>query len=293
MSNRHELIKFFLKLKRVEIMDIFQAIIIGLVQGLTEFLPVSSSAHLIFAQQALGVSDVGLAFDVLMHVGTLVAVIVYFFNDIVNMIKGFLLSLVDLKNGNFMGEIKKDPYKKLAWLTILATIPVGVVGVLFNDMIESMFQGLTIPAFLLLVTGCLLYASQRMNSGRIDVRNVTIKEALIMGCGQALAVLPGLSRSGTTIAAGLFAGLDKEFAAKFSFILSIPAILGAAVFQLKDLSGGNIEIGACIAGFVVAVISGYLAISVLLKIVREKSLDIFAYYCWIVGLIVLIGSLIL
>ena len=274
-------------------MDIFQAIIIGLVQGLTEFLPVSSSAHLIFAQQALGVSDVGLAFDVLMHVGTLVAVIVYFFNDIVNMIKGFLLSLVDLKNGNFMGEIKKDPYKKLAWLTILATIPVGVVGVLFNDMIESMFQGLTIPAFLLLVTGCLLYASQRMNSGRIDVRNVTIKEALIMGCGQALAILPGLSRSGTTIAAGLFAGLDKEFAAKFSFILSIPAILGAAVFQLKDLSGGNIEIGACIAGFVVAVISGYLAISVLLKIVREKSLDIFAYYCWIVGLIVLIGSLIL
>ena len=274
-------------------MDIFQAIIIGLVQGLTEFLPVSSSAHLIFAQQALGVGDVGLAFDVLMHVGTLVAVIIYFFNDIINMIKGFLLSLVDLKNGNFMGEIKKDPYKKLAWLTILATIPVGVVGVLFNDMIESMFQGLTIPAFLLLVTGCLLYASQRMNSGRIDVRNVTIKEALIMGCGQALAVLPGLSRSGTTIAAGLFAGLDKEFAAKFSFILSIPAILGAAVFQLKDLSGGNIEIGACIAGFVVAVISGYLAISVLLKIVREKSLDIFAYYCWIVGLIVLIGSLIL
>lgn len=274
-------------------MDIFQAIIIGLVQGLTEFLPVSSSAHLIFAQQALGVGDVGLAFDVLMHVGTLVAVIVYFFNDIVNMIKGFLLSLVDLKDGNFIREIKKDPYKKLAWLTILATIPVGVVGVLFNDIIESMFQGLTIPAFLLLVTGCLLYVSQRMNTGRIDVRNITIKEALIMGCGQALAILPGLSRSGTTIAAGLFAGLDKEFAAKFSFILSIPAILGAAVFQLKDLSGGNIEIGACIAGFVVAVISGYLAISVLLKIVREKRLDIFAYYCWIVGLIVLIGSLIL
>ena len=274
-------------------MDIIQAIIIGLVQGLTEFLPVSSSAHLIFAQQALGVADVGLAFDVLLHVGTLVAVIVYFFNDIVNMIKGFLLSLVDLKNGNFMGELKKDPYKKLAWLTILATIPIGIVGVLFNDIVESMFMGLTVPAFLLLITGCLLYVSQRMNSGRIDVRNLSVKEALFMGCGQALAILPGLSRSGTTIAAGLFAGLDKEFAAKFSFILSIPAILGAAVFQLKDLSGGSVEIGACIAGFIVAVISGYLAISVLLKIVREKSLDIFAYYCWIVGIIVLIGSLIL
>ena len=274
-------------------MDIIQAIIIGLVQGLTEFLPVSSSAHLIFAQQALGVADVGLAFDVLLHVGTLVAVIVYFFNDIVNMIKGFLLSLVDLKDGNFIGELKKDPYKKLAWLTILATIPIGIVGVLFNDIVESMFMGLTVPAFLLLITGCLLYVSQRMNSGRIDVRNISLKEALIMGCGQALAILPGLSRSGTTIAAGLFAGLDKEFAAKFSFILSIPAILGAAVVELRHIGGANIEIGACIAGFIVAAISGYLAISFLLKIVREKSLDIFAYYCWIVGLIVLVGSLIL
>lgn len=274
-------------------MDILQAMIIGLVQGLTEFLPVSSSAHLIFVQQALGLSDVGLAFDVLMHVGTLVAVVIYFHTDIINMIKGFFLSLIDLKEGNFIPEIKKDPYKKLAWLTILATIPVGVVGVLFNDAVEAMFTGLTVPAFLLLITGCLLYVSQRMNSGRIDVRNFSIKEALIMGCGQAIAVLPGLSRSGTTIASGLFAGLDKEFAAKFSFILSIPAILGAAVFQLKDLSGGSIEIGACIAGFIVAVISGYFAISFLLKIVRERSLDIFAYYCWIVGIIVLVGSLII
>ena len=261
-------------------MDIFQAIIIGLVQGLTEFLPVSSSAHLIFAQQALGVSDVGLAFDVLMHVGTLVAVIVYFFNDIVNMIKGFLLSLVDLKDGNFMGEIKKDPYKKLAWLTILATIPVGVVGVLFNDIIESMFKGLTIPAFLLLVTGCLLYASQRMNSGRIDVRNMTIKEALIMGCGQALAVLPGLSRSGTTIAAGLFAGLDKEFAAKFSYILSIPAILGAFILELKDLGEVSSAVGVwpVMAGCVSAFVSGYLALMLLMKLIKKGHLEWFAVY---------------
>ena len=274
-------------------MDILQAIIIGLVQGLTEFLPVSSSAHLIFTQQALGLSDVGLAFDVLLHVGTLVAVVAYFFSDIINMIKGFFLSLIDLKDGKFMEEVRKDPYKKLAWLTIIATIPVGIVGVLFNDLVESLFTGITVPAFFLLITGCLLYVSQRMNSGGIDLSNITLKEALIMGCGQALAVLPGLSRSGTTIAAGLFSGLDKEFAAKFSFILSIPAILGAGVFQLKDLSGGNVEIEACIAGFIVAVISGYLAISVLLKLIREKSLDIFAYYCWIVGAVILVGSLIL
>ncbi len=274
-------------------MDILQAIIIGLVQGLTEFLPVSSSAHLIFTQQALGLSDVGLAFDVLLHVGTLVAVVAYFFQDIINMIKGFFLSLIDLKDGKFMEEVRRDPYKKLAWLTIIATIPVGIVGVLFNDLVESLFTGITVPAFFLLITGCLLYVSQRMNSGRIDLSNITLKEALLMGCGQALAVMPGLSRSGTTIAAGLFSGLDKEFAAKFSFILSIPAILGAGVFQLKDLSGGSVEIDACIAGFIVAVISGYLAISVLLKLIREKSLDIFAYYCWIVGAVILVGSLIL
>ena len=274
-------------------MDILQAIIIGLVQGLTEFLPVSSSAHLIFIQQALGLNNVPLAFDVLLHVGTLVAVFMYFYSDIIQMIEGFFYSLIDLREGKFLQEIKRDPYKKLAWLTIIATIPVGVVGILFNDIVEELFSGLTIPAFLLLITGCLLYISQRMNSGRIDVQNLTVKEALIMGCGQAIAVLPGLSRSGTTIAAGLFAGLDKEFAAKFSFILSIPAILGAAVVQLKDLSGGSIEIGACIAGFIVAVISGYFAISFLLKLVRERSLDIFAYYCWIVGIIVFVGSILL
>jgi len=274
-------------------MDIIQAIIIGLVQGLTEFLPVSSSAHLIFVQQALGLSDVGLAFDVLMHLGTLVAVIAYFFNDIIQMIKAFFLSLIDLKDRKFLQEVRRDPYKKLTWLTIVATIPVGIVGVLFNDIVEALFTGLTVPAFLLLVTGCLLYFSQRMNSGKIDLSNITLREAIIMGCGQALAVLPGLSRSGTTIAAGLFSGLDKEFAAKFSFILSIPAILGAGVFQLKDLTSGNIELTACIAGFIVAVISGYLAISFLLKLIRERSLDIFAYYCWIVGAIILVGSIIL
>ncbi len=274
-------------------MDILQAIIIGLVQGLTEFLPVSSSAHLIFVQQALGLTDVPLAFDVLLHAGTLVAVFIYFYNDIIQMIKGFFLSLIDLKEGEFMSEIKRDPYKKLAWLTIIATIPIGVVGLLFNDVVEELFGGLTVPAFLLLITGCLLYFSQRMNSGKINVQNISTKEALVMGCGQALAILPGLSRSGTTIASGLFVGLDKEFAAKFSFILSIPAILGAAVVQLKDLSGANIELSACVAGFIVAVISGYIAISFLLKLVRERSLDIFAFYCWIVGIVILVGSLIL
>ncbi|MDO5849811.1 MAG: undecaprenyl-diphosphatase UppP [Methanobacteriaceae archaeon] len=272
-------------------MDIIQAIIIGLVQGLTEFLPVSSSAHLIFAQHFLGVTEPSLAFDVLLHLGTLIAVIAYFWRDILQMIIAFFLSLVDLVKGNFLKEVRADPYKKLTWLVIIGTIPVGVVGYLFNDIVESLFTGVSIPAFFLLITGCLLYFSQRANSGDIDLKNMTWKETLIVGCGQACALLPGLSRSGTTIATGLFLGLDKEFAAKFSFILSIPAILGAAVFQLKDVTATNIELLPWIIGFLVAVISGYLAISFLLKLIKERSLDIFAYYCWIVGIIILIGSL--
>lgn len=149
-------------------MDIISAMIVGLVQGLTEFLPVSSSAHLIFIQHLLGLSDASVGFDVLLHVGTLVAVFVYFFKDIVLMIYAFFLSLGDLFKGRFLEGIKEEPYKKLAWLVIIATIPVGVVGLLFNDAVTAMFTGITIPAFFLLITGVLLYVSQRMNNGGID-----------------------------------------------------------------------------------------------------------------------------
>ena len=271
-------------------MDIISAMIVGLVQGLTEFLPVSSSAHLIFIQHLLGLSDASVGFDVLLHVGTLVAVFVYFFKDIVLMIYAFFLSLGDLFKGRFLEGIKEEQYKKLAWLVIIATIPVGVVGLLFNDAVTAMFTGITIPAFFLLITGVLLYVSQRMNNGGIDQSNIGLKEAIIMGCGQAIAIMPGLSRSGTTIAAGLFSDLDKEFAARFSFLLSIPAILGAALVQIKDIGAVDANIGAYIAGFIVAAISGYFAIKFLLKLIQEKSLDVFAYYCWIVGAIILIGS---
>ena len=271
-------------------MDIISAMIVGLVQGLTEFLPVSSSAHLIFIQHLLGLSDASVGFDVLLHVGTLVAVFVYFFKDIVLMIYAFFLSLGDLFKVKFLEGIKEEPYKKLAWLVIIATIPVGVVGLLFNDAVTAMFTGITIPAFFLLITGVLLYVSQRMNNGGIDQSNIGLKEAIIMGCGQAIAIMPGLSRSGTTIAAGLFSDLDKEFAARFSFLLSIPAILGAALVQIKDIGAVDANIGAYIAGFIVAAISGYFAIKFLLKLIQEKSLDVFAYYCWIVGAIILIGS---
>ncbi len=273
-------------------MDIIQGIIIGIVQGLTEFLPVSSSAHLVFIQNILGVES-SLAFDTFLHLGSLLAVLWFFRGDIIKMIKSWCLSIGDLLQGRFKQGFIDDPYKRLAWYVILATIPVGLVGVLFEDSVESLFAGaLYVPAFFLFVTGTILYLSQRMTSGKVNFNNVGPKEALFMGLGQACAILPGLSRSGTTIAAGLVIGLDKEFAAKFSFILSIPAILGAFLLQLKDIgSAMDANFLPIFLGFVAAFIAGYAAIKWMLELIQKRSLDIFAYYCWIVGIVVFMGSI--
>ncbi|MBE6495695.1 MAG: undecaprenyl-diphosphate phosphatase [Methanobrevibacter thaueri] len=273
-------------------MDILQGIIIGIVQGLTEFLPVSSSAHLVFIQNLLGVES-SLAFDTFLHLGTLIAVLWYFRYDIYKMLKSWWLSIGDILQGRFKEGFYSDPYKRLAWYVILATIPVGIVGVLFEDSVDALFSGaLYVPAFFLFVTGTILYLSQRMTSGEINYDTITKKEALFMGLGQACAILPGLSRSGTTIAAGLTIGLDKEFAAKFSFILSIPAIFGAFILQVKDIgSAMDANFLPVFLGFVAAIIAGYMAIKWMLDLIQNKNLDIFAYYCWLMGLIVFMGSI--
>ena len=273
-------------------MDIIQGIIIGIVQGLTEFLPVSSSAHLVFIQKLLGVQS-SLAVDTFLHLGTLIAVMWFFRYDIYKMLKSWWLSLGDILQGRFREGFYEDPYKRLAWYVILATIPVGIVGVLFEDSVDALFSGaLYVPAFFLFVTGTILYLSQRMTSGEINYNTITKKEALFMGLGQACAILPGLSRSGTTIAAGLTIGLDKEFAAKFSFILSIPAILGAFLLQVKDIgSAMDANFLPVFLGFIASIIAGYMAIKWMLDLIQNKSLDIFAFYCWLMGLIVFMGSI--
>ena len=273
-------------------MDILSAIIVGIVQGLTEFLPISSSAHLIFIQKILGVES-SLAFDTFLHLGSLITVLWFFHADIYKMLRAWWLSIGDILQNRFKEGFRQDPYKRLAWYVILATIPAGVVGILFEDQISALFAGsLYVPAFFLFVTGTILYLSQRMERGNYDFATVGPKESLFMGLGQACAILPGLSRSGTTIAAGLVAGLNKEFAAKFSFILSIPAILGAALVQLKDIGSAlDANFLAIILGFIAAFITGYIAIKWVLDLIEKKSLDIFSYYCWLVGLFVFLGSI--
>lgn len=273
-------------------MNILQGIIIGIIQGLTEFLPVSSSAHLIFIQKLIGVES-SLAFDTFLHLGSLLAVLIFFRKDIYKMLKAWFLSIGDILHLRFMEGFRADPYKRLAWYVILATIPVAIAGLFFESQVDALFAGaLYVPGFFLLITGTILYISQRIASGKIDMSHMGWLQSLVMGLGQACAIMPGLSRSGTTIAAGLAVGLDKEFAARFSFILSIPAIFGAFIVQFKDIGlSMGADGAAVILGFLAAFISGYIAIKWLLDLIQNKSLDIFAYYCWIVGIIVFVGSI--
>ena len=269
---------------------IVQAIILGIVQGLTEFLPVSSSAHLVFITDILGLQQ-NVAFDTLLHLGTLVAVVGYFWKDLVIIISSFFSSLLDIFRGRFKEGLEETPFKKLSWLLLVGTIPAGLMGILLKNEFEALFNSILYVGIFLIITGLLLWGAERVKPGDKDVKDISFKNALVIGVAQGIAIAPGISRSGATIAAGLFSGLNRELAARFSFLLSIPAILGAALVQAKDITSFDVSTIVLIAGFVSAAIFGYLAIKLLLKIIKERSLMIFAYYCWIVGMAAIIISI--
>ena len=277
-------------------MDIIQAIILGIIQGLTEFLPISSSAHLVLVPKLIGVNypnpSAAVAFDTILHLGTLVAVIGFFWRDILSIIAALISSILDIFRGKFMVGLKENSFKRLAWLIVVGTIPAGLAGVLFEKQFDALFSNVAIVGFFLIITGILLWAAERVKTGHKEVKDVSFKNALVIGIFEAFAIAPGISRSGATIAAGLFSGLDRKLAARYSFLLSIPAIIGAAAVQVKDIGAGyEANTTAIIAGFLAAVIFGYLAIAFLLRIiVRKRSLLIFSIYCWIVGALTLILS---
>jgi undecaprenyl-diphosphatase len=273
-------------------MDIIQAIIMGMVQGLTEFLPVSSSAHLVILPELLGAKS-SLAFDTLLHVGTLVAVVGYFWKDILAMIKAFFSSLKDLFRGNFKDGVKNDPFKRLTWLVFVGTIPAGLMGVLLKNQFEILFNSLTAVGFFLLITGVILWSAEwiaQKNKGKKGkkIKEVSFTNSLIIGLFQGFAIAPGISRSGSTIAASLFLGLERKLAARYSFILSIPAILGAALIQIKDIVSFDSNIGVLICGFLSSAIFSYLAVKFMMGYIQNHSLVIFSYYCWIVGTLTLL-----
>ncbi|MBM4240503.1 MAG: undecaprenyl-diphosphatase UppP [Euryarchaeota archaeon] len=275
-------------------MSVIEALILGIVQGLTEFLPISSSAHLVLVPEILGVKS-SVAFDVFLHLGTLIAVLGYFRSDIIEMIKAFLSSLTQLRSKEtFLAGIREDPFKRLAWLIIIGSIPTALMGYLFKDFFENLFSSVQYVAVLLIITGFLLLIGEKWGKGHKDVGEITFKNALAVGIAQGFAIAPGISRSGATIVTGLLSGIERELSARFAFLLAIPAILGAVFVKINDMFAEgfhNYDIVVFAVGTVAAIISGYFAIKWMLKILREKSLMIFAYYCWIVGILVLIITL--
>ena len=276
-------------------MSLFSAILLGLVQGITEFLPISSSGHLAIAEELLsftGASNVPGFFDVLLHLGTLVAVFVAYWGDIKEMVLEFFCGVRDLKNRSTPSPL--PPARRLIVLIIVATLPLFVI-VPFKDTIEGLAGNLYFVAFALIATGCMLFFSDRVKKGRKTEKTATMKDAFIVGLGQAIATCPGISRSGTTITVGCFVGYERSFAVRFSFLMSIPAILGANILSLKDaLEAGIIwgDVPVYLVGVAVAALSGYACIRLLKMIAAKGKFGAFAYYCWAVGALTLIMTVV-
>ncbi len=251
----------------------WQGILLGVVQGLTEFLPISSSGHLVVAEAAIGLQTPGVVVEVVLHVATLLAVVIVYWK-----------TLRKLAAGAIAGD-------RAAWryvlLLALATVPAGLIGVTLQDWFESTFDSLTLVGVNFLITGTVLW-STRGRAGHGE--RPTAQGALGIGVAQALAILPGISRSGTTVAAGMWLGVDAVRAAEFSFLLEIPAIAGAALLQIPDVSGDMMSIVAfpLVAGFVAALVSGVLAIRMLIALLRSRAFHRFAPYCWTIGIITLL-----
>ncbi len=272
-------------------MNLIQAIILGIVQGVTEFAPVSSSAHLVLVPWALGWPNPGVAFDAILHWGTLTAVLVYFWRDWLRIIKGFVRSLTARGPWSTRpGGRLADSNSRLAWWIIIGTIPAMVLGLAFKDFFESLFSSPASVGALLLVTALILVlgeqAGRRVRDRVRDLDRMNLVDTLLVGLAQAAAIAPGISRSGATISTGLARGLKRDDAARFSFLLGAPIILGAGLLPLLDLiqSGGlSQELPALLVGFLAAALAGYFCIKFLLSYLRHGNLYVFAAYCAVIG----------
>ncbi len=267
-------------------MEIFQAFILGMVQGLGEFLPISSSAHLILAPWLFGWHDQGLAFDIALHWGTLVAVVGYFRQDIWLLAKGFFHSLRSATR-----DFQNNIYQKLSWLIILATIPAAVIGKLFESQVESTFRNPLLIAGTLAVVGIVLWLADLYGSKAKTLTHATWQSSLIIGLCQAISIVPGISRSGSTMIAGLAQGFTRQDAAKFSFLMSIPIILGAGVLKIPDIAmiENQTEV---LVGFLSAAVFGFLSIKFLLKYISTKSFAIFTWYRLVLAAVIVIVYLV-
>ncbi|MFJ9660307.1 undecaprenyl-diphosphate phosphatase [Streptomyces griseoflavus] len=275
-------------------MSWFESLILGLVQGLTEFLPVSSSAHLRLTAAFSGWEDPGAAFTAITQIGTETAVLIYFRKDIARILSAWTRSLTDK-------EMRRDPDARMGWLVIVGSIPIGVLGVTLKDQIEGPFRDLRLTAAMLIGMGIVLGVADRLaardESGgrhraakqRKELDDLTVKDGLMYGICQAMALIPGVSRSGATISGGLFMGYRREAAARYSFLLAIPAVLASGAFELKDAAdGGHVSWGPTVFATVIAFVTGYAVIAWFMKFISTKSFMPFVWYRIVLGVVIIV-----
>jgi len=267
-----------------------QAIFLGIIQGLTEFLPVSSSGHLVLFQNMLGLKEPELLFDIFLHIGTLIAVCIIFFQEI----KTILLTLAHLpglaKNaGGYKPLYEKNEQVRMTALIVMGTLPTALLGFFFHQVADRIFGSVWIVGMMLLVTGSLLWFTRYLKPAGRPLGRVNVKDALIIGFIQGLAIFPGISRSGSTISVALFMGVEREVAGRYSFLLSIPAIFGALIIGFDpSISQTSISANVIFIGTISAAIIGYISLKILLHIVKQGQLYYFAPYCWLIGFAALI-----
>ena len=272
-------------------MSFLSSFLLGLIQGIAEFLPISSSGHLAIAQNLLGMQDAGVVpefFDVLLHLGTLVAVFVAYWGEIKDMVRELVFGVRDIARHSTPTPV--PPARRLILLIIVGTLPLFVM-VPFRRFFTELSDNMYFIGGALIVTGILLFVSDRVRHGRKTEKTATMLDALLVGIGQAIALCPGISRSGMTITAGCFTGFERKFAVRFAFLLSIPAVLGANILTLKDALETNIDwasVPVYLIGVVVAAVSGYASIRLLRYVADKGRFGAFAYYCWAAGVLTLV-----
>lgn len=281
-------------------MTVIQSVFLGIIQGLTEFLPVSSSGHLAILENIFSIeTDGGMLFDIMLHIGTLVAIFVAYHRDIWKMLREAFFMILDVFSNLHIWALNKihktslkykkivhNSYRKFVILILVSTAPTAVIGYLARGLVSAAGSTLLIPGICLLITAVLLLMADTVHDGKKMPRDILYREGLIIGLAQGCATLPGLSRSGTTIAACLLCGMDRRFAVKYSFLLSVPAVLGAAVLELRDVIAEPIEssqIAIYLVGTAFAAIVGYVCIKTMLVVVRKKKFIYFSGYCALVG----------
>ncbi|MCI2105915.1 MAG: undecaprenyl-diphosphate phosphatase [Intestinimonas sp.] len=277
-------------------MSYLMSILMGVLQGIAEFLPISSSGHLAIFQHFFGMEnyeETQMLFTVLLHFGTLISVCFVYWRDILDMIREFFAGLIALFSRSGSRETPPPPARRLVLMIILGTLPLFLI-LPIKSRIEMLFSNILFVGGALIVTGLILHLSDRMAKGRKSTRTLTVIDALLVGCAQAIAVVPGLSRSGTTISAGMMRGFERTFAVRFSFLLSLPAVFGAAILELKDAAEYGVDPGQLpvyLVGTIVAAVVGYFAIRLVNLLADRGKFGKFAYYCWAMGAVVLVAGI--